>query len=121
MVTDKLKELEAAKAKLADLEKSIASELQKELKALPSKYGYDSMPAFIKALKLSSGVRSPGKPPGRGGKKRTRAVITDSTRSDVKKMVDAGKSGAEIAKSLGISIPSVQNIKKALGLVKARK
>jgi DNA-binding CsgD family transcriptional regulator len=35
-------------------------------------------------------------------------------------MVDAGKTGAEIAKELKISLPSVQNIKKALGLVKAR-
>ena len=31
-----------------------------------------------------------------------------------------GKTGGEIAKSLGISLPSVQNIKKALGLVKKR-
>ena len=30
----------------------------------------------------------------------------------------AGKTGAEIASSVGISLPSVQNIKKALGLVK---
>ena len=33
----------------------------------------------------------------------------------------AGKTGAAIAKSVGISLPSVQNIKKALGLVQARK
>ena len=30
------------------------------------------------------------------------------------------KTGSQIAKSLSISLPSVQNIKKALGLVKAR-
>ncbi len=35
-------------------------------------------------------------------------------------MVEGDKTGAEIAKSLGISLPSVQNIKKALGLVKKR-
>jgi hypothetical protein len=35
-------------------------------------------------------------------------------------MVDAGRTGAEIAKALSISLPSVQNIKKALGLVKER-
>lgn len=35
-------------------------------------------------------------------------------------MVDAGKTGAEIADVLGISVPSVQNIKKALGLVAKR-
>jgi transposase len=34
--------------------------------------------------------------------------------------VQEGKSGAEISKSLGLSLPSVQNIKKEAGLVKAR-
>jgi hypothetical protein len=33
----------------------------------------------------------------------------------VKKLVKAGKSGAEIAKEVGISLPSVQNVKKAAG------
>ena len=47
-------------------------------------------------------------------------MITDDTRAQVKKMVESDKTGAEIAKALGISLPSVQNIKKALGLVKKR-
>jgi hypothetical protein len=124
MVTDKLKELEAARAKLASLEQSIASELKKELAALPAKSGFDSIDAFVKAVKAAGGGRrgraaSTGKPGG-PGKKRRRAVITDETRASVKKMVGAGKTGGEIAKALGISLPSVQNIKKALGLVKAR-
>jgi DNA-binding CsgD family transcriptional regulator len=38
----------------------------------------------------------------------------------VKKLVEGGKTGSQIAKALGISLPSVQNIKKSLGLVKAR-
>jgi hypothetical protein len=59
-------------------------------------------------------------PAKRGRKRRTRAVITDETRAQVKKMVDSGKTGAEIAQTLKISVPSVQNIKKALGLVKER-
>jgi hypothetical protein len=46
-------------------------------------------------------------------------VITDETRAKVKALVEAGKTGAEIAAEVGISLPSVQNIKKALGLVKA--
>jgi DNA-binding CsgD family transcriptional regulator len=55
------------------------------------------------------------------GSRRKRATITDATRAEVKTMVEAGKTGAEIAAALGISPPSVQNIKKALGLVKAGK
>ena len=124
MVTDKIKELEATKAKVADLEKSIAGQLGKELGALPGKYGFESVQAFIKAVKAAAGGRrkgKAGKAKGAGGKKRTRAVITDATRAEVKKLVEAEKSGAEIAKALGISLPSVQNIKKSLGLVKPRK
>jgi hypothetical protein len=133
MVTDKLKELEAARAKLASLEQSIASELNKELAALPGKYGFNSVDSFVDAIRAAAGggarrAGRPGRPAAAGKtlaaaggrKRRKRAVITDDTRNSVKKMVDAGKTGNEIAKSLGISLPSVQNIKKALGLVKKR-
>jgi len=129
MITNKLKAIVAARAKIAALEKSIATELNKELASLPAKYGFDSVEAFANAVKASGTpgkVRSAAKPAAAGkpspvSKKRTRAVITDATRADVKKLVEAGKSGSAIAKTLKISLPSVQNIKKALGLVKARK
>ena len=140
MVTDKIKELEAARAKLASLEQSIADELKNELAALPAKYGFGSAADFLSAVAAATGGgstprgRKPGKaakpakaakaPKGKsaaGGKKRrTRAVITDETRAQVKKLVSDGKTGGEIAKALSISLPSVQNIKKALGLVKKR-
>jgi DNA-binding NarL/FixJ family response regulator len=142
MVTDKLKELEAARAKLASLEQSIESERNKELAQLPAKYGFSSADDFIDAVRKAGGGGARGRgrpgrrgrPPGStaaaapasaaksagGRKRRSRAVITDETRGQVKKMVNDGKTGAEIAKSLGISLPSVQNIKKALGLVKKR-
>lgn len=147
MVTDKLKELEAARAKLASLEQSIQSELSRELAGLPAKYGFSSASEFADAVRsASSGTaassssaprrgrprgRKPGRPAaaaapsaaskaGAGRKRRKRAVITDDTRNQVKKMVENGKTGGEISKSLGISLPSVQNIKKALGLVKGR-
>jgi len=129
MFIDKIKKLEATKAKLAALEKSVASELKRELASLPGKYGYDSLAAFFKAVRSSASVR--GRPvkaaggrktPKEGGRKRRRrAVITDATRAEVKKLSEAGKTGAEIAKAVGISLPSVQNVKKALGLVKSRK
>lgn len=125
MVTDKLKELAATRAKLASLEQSLATELNKELASLPAKYGFGSTDAFLQAVRSASGGRrgrpaGTGKPGGPGKKRRRRAVITDETRASVKKMVDAGKTGGEIAKALSISLPSVQNIKKALGLVKKR-
>ena len=137
MVTDKIKELEVARAKLATLEQSIADELKKELASLPAKYGFSSAADFVSAVQTATGSggarrgRKPGSTnkaaaapaAGKGGpgkKRRTRAVITDETRAQVKKLVNDGKTGGEIAKALGISLPSVQNIKKALGLVKKR-
>jgi hypothetical protein len=126
MVTDKLKALEAARAKLASLEESIAGELSKELASLPARYGFQSVDDFVSAVSAAAGGkgrrgRKPGAAAGGPGKKRRkRSVITDETRAQVKKMVNDGKTGAEIAKAVGISLPSVQNIKKALGLVKER-
>ncbi len=100
--------------------------MNKELAALPGKYGFASVNAFAKAVTAAVGRagkgRAAAKPAEAGAeKRRTRAVITDATRADVKKLVEAGKSGGAIAKALKISLPSVQNIKKALGLVKPRK
>lgn len=123
MVTNKLKELEAARARLANLEQAIASELRTELASLPAKYGFASAREFANAVSAASGARrgrKPGKAAAGGRQRRRRAVITDETRASVKKLVEGGKTGGEIAKSLGISLPSVQNIKKALGLVKKR-
>lgn len=127
MITDKLKELAATRARLAELEQSIATERNAELAALPSRYGFESVDAFIAAVRAAGGKRRGRKPGAKaaaakpGGKRRKRATITDEMRAEVKKLVEAGKTGPEIAKTVGISAPSVANIKKALGLVKKRK
>ena len=126
MVTKQIKELEVTKAKIATLEKAIAKRLSKELASLPNKYGFESLDEFLDAVRTASGGSSRK---GRRGrpvkavdkvKRRKRAIITEETRTGVKKLVEAGKTGTQIAKTLGISLPSVQNIKKAIGLVKAR-
>ncbi len=123
MVTDKIKQLKATQAKMAELEKSIATQLARELAGLPAKYGFGTVQAFVQAVKAASGGkrRVPAAKKKAGGKRRKRAVITAETKAQVKSLAAAGKTGAEIAKSVGISLPSVQNIKKELGLVKARK
>ena len=124
MVTKKLKQLEAAKAHLARLQHSITAQLQRELAGLPAAYGFDSVKAFVLAVTAAAQGRPAARaarPAVAGKKRRRRAVITDATRAAVKKLTEAGKTGAQIAKEVRISLPSVQNIKKALGLVKARK
>ena len=125
MITNKIQELEATRTKMLNLERAIAVQLNQELRALPAKYGFKNAGDFLKAVKAAGGKsnRSAGKKAKTavGGKKRrARAVINDATRSQVKKLVEAGKTGGQIAKDVGISLPSVHNIKKALGLVKKR-
>jgi hypothetical protein len=118
MVTNKLKQLAAAQAKVAALQKKIEAERARELAGLPARYGFENVKSFIAAVQAASRGRGAK---AAGGKKRFRAVITDATRAEVKKLVQAGKTSAEIAKAVGISLPSVHNVKKALGLVESRK
>ena len=95
MIANQIKEIEAARAKIAALEKSVEAAMNKELAALPGKYGFASVNAFAKAVTAAVGRagkgRAAAKPAEAGAKKRrTRAVITDATRADVKKLVEAG-------------------------------
>ena len=136
MVTNKIKELQALQARAASLQAAIDAERNAELASLPSKYGFDTTAAFIQAVRNADGTKAKRK--GKATKKKTatksttakgsvavakrkRAKITPAIKAKVKSAVKAGTSGALIAKSLGISLPSVHNIKKELGLVKARK
>lgn len=115
-------QLAKARQQVAKLENQLAKDSRKLL-VLPAKYGFKTMDSFIAALQQasSSGARAP-KAAGRtpSGRK-PRAKITPETKQKVKALVKDGKTGSEIAKALNISLPSVQNIKKELGLVKARK
>ena len=121
MVTNKLKLLEDTKAKVAKLEKAIAAQLSRELASLPRKYGFSSPQAFLKAFRSVAGDALVSAGNKVGGKRRKRAIITADTKAQVKNLVIAGKTGGEIAKAIGISLPSVQNLKKELGLVKKRR
>ena len=128
--TDQIAELAKAKAKLAQAEAKLAADRVAALAKLPGDYGYASLNEFIKALKVAAGKAGKGKkakaakaakaPKAAKAGKRTRTKITPELKLQVVAAVQAGKSGAEIAKAFGISLPSVQNIKKEAGLVKAR-
>ena len=128
MKANKLKELQDARKRVQRLEQAIARERSGKLKTAHLEFGFESRDEFIVALQGVDGRKAratgakatSGKPP-RGRKKRGRAKITPQTKQQVKALVGEGKTGAEIAREVGISLPSVQNIKKELGLVRARK
>lgn len=135
MITDTLKQIADAKAKLEALEKKAQTEKAKKLTSLHKDVGFETRADLIAALQGLEGVKKKvarGRKPKKaaavkkavakkGAKKRAkRAVITDELKAKVIEAVKSGKKGAAIAKEFGISIPSLQNIKKAAGLTKAR-
>jgi hypothetical protein len=128
---DQIAELAKAKSKLAQAEAKLAADRTAALAKLPSDYGFDSLNDFIKALTAAAGKAPKGKkakagkapakaPKAAKAAKRGRTKITPELKAQVIEAVKADKSGAEIAKAFGISLPSVQNIKKEAGLVKSR-
>lgn len=128
-VAEKIAQLAELRAQIAEMEESVEETRHQELGELPERYGFDSLNAFLKAVRVaasSPNVRTKKRKKGGsgGGKsspapkpRRTRVAITDEIRANVKALVNDGKTGAEIAKATGISLASVQNVKRALGLV----
>lgn len=121
-------ELAAARAKLARLEAEAVKLRNRELALLPEKFGFADVNALIDGLKALGKVEVKAAPTKTASNKapaapkpRKRAKITEETRTELQKMVESGKTGLEIAKALKVSLPTVHNIKKALGLVRPTK
>jgi hypothetical protein len=120
---DAYTKLAALKKQIATLESQLSRNNNKLVK-LPAKFGFKSMDAFIGALQAAAGGRKTALPAAKASTptgRKPRAKITSETKTKVKAMVGQDKTGAEIAQALNISLPSVQNIKKELGLVQKRK
>ncbi len=132
MITDTQKQIAATKAKLEALEKKAAAESAKKLTNLHKDLGFATRADLIAALSsLETGGAKRGRKPKaaaeakapaakKASKRAKRARITEELKAKVIEAVNAGGKGAAIAKEFGISIPSLQNIKKAAGLTKAR-
>lgn len=129
MILNKIKVLQAKQQKIARQQAAIEAKFNAQLAALPGQFGFKSADEFIAAVKVATGgdgvaVKSAGKAkrgrPAGAKSRRKRTKITEEIRTQVGDLVKAGKTNEEVAKAVGISAPSVQNIKKALGLVKAR-
>ncbi len=126
MAQDTLKKIAQYKSKLADLERELFAQLAK----LPAQFGFASAEEFIEAVRKAT-TGKPGRKPGKApkaaavkapkGGRKPRVKITPEIVEQVKALAEAGKTGNEIAATTGISLPSVQNLKKKLGLVGKKK
>jgi len=112
--------LEAARAKVTKLEQAIIAKRNGQLAKLHAEHGFSSPAALIKAIKAAISGKKASVATG-GGQRRKRSVITAETKAKVKALTQDGKTGNEIAKAVGISVPSVQNIKRELGLTRTSK
>jgi len=123
MLKELIKSLHRAKAEVEALEAKVEKGLKKTLAKIHAEHGFDSVDSFVEAVKkASTEFEAKGREAtNRAFPKAKRAKITAAVRATVKNLVKAGKSGAEIAKAVGISSASVQNVKKALGLVRTTK
>ncbi|MCH6256584.1 hypothetical protein MLD52_08510 [Puniceicoccaceae bacterium K14] len=121
MISETLKEIAGYEAKIASLQKKVESDRRKELASLHKKVGFDKRADLIACLMELENKKPSRVSYSKAGKTRAkRTRITDSLRADIIKAVKKGEKGVEVAARFGVSIPTLHNIKKAAGLVKAR-
>lgn len=129
-------------ADLLKLERELAAEARKQFSSLPKQLGLKSVDALIKALApyasprmkallkggdafapKATGTPEKAAPAQKAPRKRRRrATITEEIREGVIAAAKAGdKTNQQIADEFKISVPSVNNIKKAAKLTAKRK
>jgi len=133
MLSNKIKELADYKAKIVQLEQAVLQEREAALDRAHTDLGFASRADLIKALRAleKAGPRR-GRRRGKAAKpacaaagkkkgRRTRAKDTPELREQILAAVKENHTGASIAKRFGVSLPTVQNIKRDAGLTKSRK
>ena len=107
---DTIEKIKKHEEELASLKKKLEQERKQRLLDLPKEAGYDSVEELIEALREVSGKTASG-----------RTKITPELKGKIEGALRSGKKGSEVSREFGISVPTVQTIKKKLGLVKNRK
>jgi hypothetical protein len=93
-----------------------ASEQTRKLAHLHKDLGFDSVKELIDALREflpGAGKKTKATGSAKTEGKRTRTTITPEIRASVKQLAATGAKAPSIAKSLGLSAPTVYNILKA--------
>jgi DNA invertase Pin-like site-specific DNA recombinase len=113
--TSEIAELEAkllaAKNKRIEEEKAARAALTEKINKLPEMLGLGSLKEVMNA------IRSVNKGVSNGTSNR----ISDETKANIRAALTAGNQTLrEIADAFNVSVPTVQNTKKDMGLVKAR-
>lgn len=124
LFTAKAKQLVAYKEKVAQLQEQVDRTRAEALANLHEEYGFADAEELINAIRAAAGKRRgrrPGRPAKKAGDHHKHARITPEIRQKIRTALKAGKTGGAVAEEFGVSLPSVYNIKKEFGLVKARK
>ncbi|TVR52340.1 MAG: hypothetical protein EA425_05155 [Puniceicoccaceae bacterium] len=148
MLTEKLTELEKARKAVEQLEKSIEKDRSAQLASLHTDMGYETRGELIEALTSLGGVTRRGRRPGRKAAKKAarkvakkaagkaakktaakkaarkgkgkRARLTAEDKQKIGDHLKEGRKSTQLAREFGVSLATVQNIKRALGLTKPR-
>jgi hypothetical protein len=128
-VSSKLAEISALQNRLQTLQTEATTEINNNLRALPAQFGFADVNTFIRAVR---NAHKDAKPAGRktrkvkkarkakNGARKARASITPEKRALIIADLTAKMPGLDVASKHGISLATVQNIKKAAGLVTER-
>ena len=126
MLSSKIKELADYKAKIVELERAVLQEREAALARAHADLGFASRGDLIKALRAldKAGPKRGRKPAAKAGAaakktRRKRTTITPELRDSILAAVREGGTGNAVAKRFGVSLPTVQNIKRAAGLTRA--
>jgi hypothetical protein len=126
-----LSALQQAEAQVQQLKKRLVNERSQRLQQLHESLGFASRSELIEALvalqggraRGGSGAASPAAAAGAAPALRAskRARLTPDMKAQILKAIRDGEPGTSVAKRFGISVQTTQNLKKAAGLVQARK